>query len=178
MSLQQDIDKAIATLNKLPRVVADNRKRISEEGARVIVSALGLAAPRSEKTHYRYATDKVNKSMRAPKGMGNKVATYEPGNLENSIRMLNLSKVKTGTYVGARLAKGNTTGTFGTSRFDGYYAGMVVGGTRHSAPNDFWWPAVEKATPAALGIMLRQWIRLIEEYGLNNQVDSNQLSLF
>ena len=57
---------------------------------------------------------------------GKKVATYTPGNLQRSIKILSHMKDKKNKYVGVeRQPKGGAKGTFAGNRTDGYYAHMV-----------------------------------------------------
>jgi hypothetical protein len=173
MTLDQEVQAAIATLNKLPKVVMENRKPISALGGAYMASAIEAATPRGNKVHFRYSTAKGNKSMRAPKGMGTIVATYQPGNLQNSLQVLKLNRAKTSTYVGARLAKGKAAGTFGAGiRTDGYYAHMVDGGTVNMSGRHYFVPARDRATPTVLSIMLRQWERLIDKFGLEHSIST------
>jgi hypothetical protein len=142
-------------------VIADNRKAINDAGGSFMAEAIAQATPRGERVHYRYNTAKVNRGMRAPKGMGTVVATYQPGNLQKSMQVLKLNRAKTKTYVGARLAKGKATGNFGAgARTDGFYAHMVDGGTKHTSAQNYYRPAVLRATPTVLNILLKKWQRL------------------
>ena len=159
--MEQEVQTAIDKLQKFGKVVAENRKSINDGGGAIMADALQQATPRGSKTHYRYNTAKVNRAIRAPKGMGNIVATYSPGNLKKSMQVLKLNRAKTKTYVGARLAKGKATGKFGAgARTDGFYAHMVDGGTKHMDARNYYRPAVERATPTVLAFLIRKWTRL------------------
>ena len=161
MTLDQEVQFAIAQLQKFGKVIAENRKKINDVGGEFMASAIAQATPRGPSMHYRYNTSKANKGMRAPKGMGTVVASYSPGNLKGSMQVLKLNRSKTKTYVGARLAKGKASGNFGPAgRSDGYYAHMVDGGTKNSDAQNYYRPAVTRATPTVLNILLQKWKRL------------------
>lgn len=166
------IEDAVASLRKFGSVVADNRQRIAALGGAYAASAAESAAPRSSAPHYRYSTAKVNRNIRAPKGMGNKVATYYPGNLGNSIRVLKFPRAKSKVYVGARLAKGqNPSGVFGRgARADGYYLHMVEEGTKNYKGRDFFVNAIKRASPRIYSIMLREWEKLTARFEQQNRV--------
>lgn len=172
MALEAEIDTAIKTLGKYPRLVIDNRQRIAAKGGDYAASAAKTAAPRSLKPHYRYSTPKLNKGTRAPKGMGVKVATYNPGNLGASIRVLKFSRAKSKVFVGAKLAKGaSPQGIFGPGgRSDGYYLHMVEQGTKNASARPFFLRAIEAAKPGAYSIMLSEWRKLSARFEQQNAV--------
>ena len=60
---------------------------------------------------------------------GNHVATYYPGNLKRSIRVLPLRKAKFSVHIGAFMPKRNSRGDFRGNRVDGWYAHFVERGT-------------------------------------------------
>lgn len=165
MTIEVNIESAVKTLRGYGNVVAENRQRIAALGGAYAASAAESAAPRSPKPHYRYSTPKVNRKIRAPKGMGKIVATYMPGNLGNSIRVLKFPKAKSKVYVGARLQKGSPSGTFGTgARADGYYLHMVEKRTKYHDGNPFFLSAIERAAPRVHSIMLGEWVKLTNKY--------------
>ena len=94
MTMEQEIEAAAWTFQKFGQVVGNDVKRVCALGAAYFASAAESAAPQGSKPHKRYSTAKANKAIRAPKGMGNVVATYMPGNLARSIRVLDLKKTK------------------------------------------------------------------------------------
>ena len=162
MSLQADIDRAVATLGRMSKEVADNRQRIAAKGGTYMTGIIRPAAPVSARPHYRYATPKLLRGLRAPKGMGVKVATYLPGNLAKSARVLKFRRAKSKVFVGARVAKGNASGVFGQgARVDGYYLAMVESGPNR---NPFWRAAVASAENGTLSVMLREWQKLVIQY--------------
>lgn len=171
MSLDQDIAAAIVKLKKCGTMFADNRQRVAALGGVYMATAAESGAPKSSKVHKRYSTAKVNKKMRAPKGMGTVVATYHPGNLAQSMQVLKFSRAKTKVYVGSKLAKGGARGTFGLgSRTDGYYLGMVTDGTKHSSPNRFFAQAVNKSSGTVLRIMINEFTRLVKQFEAENRI--------
>lgn len=168
MSLEADIDVAIKALYKYGADVAKNRQRIAALGGAYVAAYAEAAAPRSAKIHKRYSTPKLNKGIRAPKGAGRVAATYYPGNLARSIQVLRFSRAKSKVFVGAKLAKGQATGTFGRgTRTDGYYLHMVEKGTKNAASNPFFLSAVERSKGRALQIMLAQWEKLTRQHNAN-----------
>lgn len=89
----------------------------------------------------RYSTPKLTGKLKAPKGMGNVVATYAPGNLKRSIRKIALRQLVKAILIGPKKQKKNTKGNFAGNRVDGYYANMVEGGTKYADPQPFLEPA-------------------------------------
>lgn len=171
MALEAEIDAAVKVLYKYGSTVKDNRQRIAGLGGAYMASATEAATPRGTKVHYRYATAKVVRGIRAPKGMGKKVATYYPGNLAASSQVLRFRRAKTKVYVGAKLAKGRASGSFGRGvRTDGYYLGMVESGTKNMVGRKFWTNAVTSATPRTLAIMLNEWGKLTDKFNAQNAV--------
>lgn len=165
MALEAEIDAAVKVLYKYGSTVKDNRQRIAGLGGAYMASATEAATPRGTKVHYRYATAKVVRGIRAPKGMGKKVATYYPGNLGNSIRVLTFSRAKSKVYVGAKLAKGSSPrGNFGVGKFDGYYLHIV------EQRSPFFLNAIRRATPTVNAIMISQWKKLTNKFNAQNAV--------
>lgn len=171
MSLQSEIDVAVKKLYRFGDTVAKNRQRIASLGGSYFAAAAEAAAPRSKRPHRRYNTSKVTKSIRAPKGSGNVVATYLPGNLAASFKVLKFRRAASKVYVGARLAKGQASGIFGPGRRqDGYYMHMVEMGTRQSAARPFFRSAWQRAEPRVLSIMLEQWRRVGAQFEQQNKI--------
>ena len=171
MTMEQEIEAAARTFQKLGQVVGNDVKRVCALGAYYFASAAESAAPKGSKPHKRYSTAKVNKAIRAPKGMGNVVATYMPGNLARSIRVLDLKKAKNAAFVGAKLHKGPLTGTFSGTRADGYYMHMVEGGTKHwPEGKPFFVAAWNRAKPRVTAIMVNEFERTITRYIAQNTV--------
>lgn len=130
MTIEQEIEKIIYDFRHLGELMNAQVKKAVTEAGNYFAVATEVSAPVGAKAHKRYSTTKVNRSVRAPKGMGKVVATYMPGNLARSIRVLDLKKTKNAVYVGAKL-KGPKTGTFQGQKADGYYMHMVERGTKN-----------------------------------------------
>lgn len=123
-------------LEKLRAAITDKklRRRITRKAAKPIIDHARLNAPQLKQgtETYRYNTPKLIGRIRAPKGLGVKVATYQKGNLAGSIRALSLRRAVR-TVIGPFVRKrGNPKGTFGPGarRFDAYYAQMVFGSAK------------------------------------------------
>jgi HK97 gp10 family phage protein len=150
-SLYTDIQKLVKTLDKYAALIGEERKKFLEYAAVPIVNAAQSRAPQGIKVHYRYNTAKVNKKIRAPKGMGQIAAKYLPGNLKKSIGVLRLRKTQN-VYVGPKMAKGQKSGTFGGARTDAYYAAWIeYGAAGHRAQ-----PFMRPALPAARGAVIKR----------------------
>jgi len=164
MTLEEEVQQVIKRLRKMPAVLAKERPRINALAGAYMASTLEAAAPRGKRIHKRYSTAKVNKRMRAPKGMGTVVATYYPGNLAMSEQVLKLNRAKAFVYVGAKLAKGSgSKGTFGIGkRADGYYLAMVHKRT------PFVPQAVERSKNRIYKLMIDEYLRVIEKYKIEN----------
>lgn len=111
----------------------ENRRRIANAAAPLVVAAIQGETPISERKHFRYRTPKLIGRLRAPKGFGKVVASYAPGNLQKSV--INLadrrSKYKKigNVIIGpiySRTSKGENIGS-SKRNADGYYAHMVLG---------------------------------------------------
>ena len=170
MTMEQEIEAAARTFRRFGDVMGKDVKRVTALGAAYFASAAESAAPTGAKAHKRYSTAKVNKSMRAPKGMGNVVATYMPGNLARSIRVLDLKKAKNASFVGAKLQKGASTGNFAGSRTDGYYMHMVERGTKNWGGKPFFLASWERSKPRVTAIMVREFERTIEKFKSENDL--------
>lgn len=171
MTTQEEINKAVRTLYKFGDVVAKNRQRIAALGGNYFAAAAEAAAPRSKRPHRRYNTAKVAKSIRAPKGAGAVVATYMPGNLGASVKVLKFRQAQSKVYVGAKLSKGKAAGVFGPGRKqDGYYMHWVEFGTVRSKATPFFRAAWQRAQPRVFSIMLDQWRRLGFQFEQQNKI--------
>jgi HK97 gp10 family phage protein len=149
---QRELTHLIKQLRKVSDTAKKQSQKAFKEAAGPLVSAIKARAPQSEKSHHRYNTSKLSKSIRAPKGMGNIVATYQPGNLGRSFKTLTFRR-SAAVFVGAKLAKGNNKGTFAGARTDGYYAHWVeYGAPGQNVPAS---PFVRPAVDAAGDLVLR-----------------------
>ncbi len=170
MTMEQEIEAAARTFQKFGQVMQGEVKRVTALGGYYFASAAEAAAPTGTKIHKRYSTAKVSKSMRAPKGSGNVVATYLPGNLKRSIRVLDLKRTKNATIVGAKLNKGAVSGTFSGMRADGYYMHMVEKGTKNWSGKPFFLASWERAKPRVTAIMVKEFERVITKFESENAV--------
>lgn len=157
-----EIAQAVKQLDSVAKKCYKERTQILRGAASELSKALKAAAPVSSKPHKRYATKKLSKKYRAPRGYGNVVALYMPGNLKRSIRSLRFPKAKTKFFVGAFLS-GNPRGTFVGRRTDGYYLHMVEGGTRTAAAKPFWLRTVYAMSPAIRKKILESFKIIIED---------------
>lgn len=158
-SLEMEISRAIAKLKSVS-VELDKpevRERVLRPAAEILQKAAQAKAPRASKVVNRYSTSKFSKRIRAPRGKGHIVASYEPGNLKLAMQILKFKRSKA-LFVGAKVMKRNPNGTFGKGkRADGWYAHFIEFGTKHSAPSPFMRPAAMSSAKA---------VRLRIKYGL------------
>lgn len=152
--LQRDLNKVINNLKTLEPFIRRSGKEDLREAAKILATAVAIRTPIGAKPHKRYPT---RKGRKAAKGSGNVLATYRPGNLRKSIRVLNFRR-SSAAFVGAKLGKNP----------DGYYAHMVERGTTTYEGRHFF----EKAVAAVGGATLNKAIQLlskrIQSYGVNN----------
>lgn len=125
--LQSEINDLIRKLQKLEPHVKKGAQDDLARAAEILVGAIKRNTPIGSTPHSRYSTAKVSKSIRAPKGMGNVVATYQPGNLQRSFRVLKFRRSEA-VFVGPKL---------NLKRADGYYAHWVEFGTKHQKGQKF-----------------------------------------
>lgn len=135
-------EEAIAAFKALGADMRKARQDILKGAAKPLVSAGKSAAPRSNAPHSRYNTSKATKRIKAPRGMGKKVATYYPGNLSRSMRLMQFARAKSKVFVGARLSR-NPTGAFKGSRVDGWYMHFIENGTSQMSARRWWQPTAE-----------------------------------
>lgn len=115
------------------------------KGAAILRDAMQRMAPRARKPVHRYKNGKI-------------VATYMPGNLQRSIKVLTHMKDKRNVYVGVeRQPAGSGGGVFTGSKTDGWYAHFVEYGPRKKP---FIRPAVAVAGEDALK-EIRNYVQLI-----------------
>lgn len=167
--LQREINDLIRKLQGLSKEVKKDSQDAFQEAAGPLVSAIKARAPQSEKPHYRYGTAKIAGGIRAPKGSGQIVATYMPGNLQRSFKTLKFRR-SAAVFIGPNLAKGNKTGLFAGARTDAYYAHMVEFGTATTPPQPFVRPAVAAAGGITLRLATELLKRKIESYARANAV--------
>lgn len=168
-TIEQEINEAVATLMKCGKMFYENRQRVAALGGAYFSSAAEAAAPKSEKEHYRYSTPKLTKKLRAPKGMGVRVASYTPGNLSRSINVLKFRQAKSKVFVGAKLAR-TATGKFGGMRTDGYYMHFTEKGTKNQRAQGWFMSTWQASKPRVLSIMTKELERLTKQFEQQNRV--------
>lgn len=160
--------KEIEVLKKKLYQVSNTAKKQSQaafrKAAAPLITAIQNGAPQSDREHYRYSTPKIAGNLRAPNGEGRIVATYTPGNLKRSIKTLIFRK-SAAVFVGPKVDKRGSGGTFSGARTDGYYAHWVEFGAPEAKikPSPFVRPAAEAAGPTTLRIATQELKREIEK---------------
>lgn len=169
INLNKEFNQLAKLFESLPAAIdAQTRKQILTESAEPLVEAAKQHAPRSDKTHYMYSgADKLTKGMRAPKGMGKKVARFDPGNLSESIGVLNHGPFRKSpnVYVGPRYpGKGGKVGRAKVAP----YAHMVEFGTSKMKAKPYMRPAFE---------MTKNLVFLIIQSKLKERVDNWEMKI-
>lgn len=152
--LQADLNRVLAQLKKVEPFIRRSGKEDLREAAKILSTAVAIRTPVGTVTHKRYAR---RKGKKAGKGGGNVLATYKPGNLRKSIRVLNFRR-SSAAFVGAKLGKTP----------DGYYAHMVERGTTTQPAQEFFKKAIASAGNATLNKAIQLLSRRIQSYGVNN----------
>ena len=160
VQLQGEINALIRKLQGLAPAIKKVAQSDLAEASGILVSAVQGRAPVGDKPHNRYRTAKVIKGIRAPKGSGNIVATYQPGNLKRSFKTLKFRRSEA-VFVGPKV---------GGNAADGYYAHMVEFGTIHQRAQNFVQAAVQAAGSQTLSFAAELLARRIEYYGRQNAV--------
>jgi hypothetical protein len=125
MALNNEINELVKRLRLVSETSKRQTSRILGKNAKPITDALFVAAPHGKKTHKRYRKAGLNKSIRTPRGKGQVVAIYKPGNLATSFKLFRFKGAKYSIQVGAKFQK-NPSGTFGPGgRQDAYYTHIV-----------------------------------------------------
>jgi|18_taG_2_1085343.scaffolds.fasta_scaffold05869_5 HK97 gp10 family phage protein len=170
-TLEQEVKEAIKKLQLLPKEFSKKTKRkMLRKAAKPLINAARNNIGDSNEPHYRYKTSKASNKLRAPKGKGNVVAVYHPGNLRKSIKALTFRK-SSDIFVGPRVAKRGSGGHYGKgSRVDGYYAAMVEFGTRNTAGQAYMRRAVPAATQAVQKKIISETKIIIENFKNKNKV--------
>lgn len=124
-------------------------KKAFRKGSKPFVNAAKAKAPAARRDVHRYSTAKMSSARRAPKGMGAIRATYTPGNLGRSMRVLPMRRLKRSVLIGPRRMR-RPGGVFAGRRVDGWYAHFVEFGTKHSRKRPFVQPAWEGSKAAVM----------------------------
>jgi len=163
--LARQITNVIAGLGKMSEEVQKQTIRVMSKAAGPLIEEIQFRAPVSDEPHFRYQTNKLSSGIRAPKGYGNVVATYMPGNLERSFSVLRFRRSKSAVYVGARLNKSGSTGTFSGQRTDGYYAAWQEYGAPAAGipPRPFIGPSVDSTKNEIAQIAKIEFTKVIEK---------------
>lgn len=168
INTNRELAAEIERLKKKLYAISDNAKKESQnafkEAAPVLISAIQARAPQSDAPHVRYNSPKLTGKLRAPNGLGKIVATYMPGNLKRSFKTL-VFRRSASIYVGPKLDKQGSGGTFSGARADGYYAHWQEFGAPEAGitPQPFVRPAVSAAGPTTLRIATVLLKRVIEK---------------
>lgn len=158
--LQIELNTLIRKLDGLADMTRRERNGILSEAAGPLQAAIAGRAPVGDAPHYRYSTPKLNNRLKAPKGMGNIVATYTPGNLRSSVQILKFRRSKA-VFVGPKVQRSAKTP-------DGYYAHMVNAGTIHQGAQRFVEAGVAAAGDVAQRMAINLMKRKIEVYATQN----------
>lgn len=125
MALNNEVNELIKRLRMVSQTSKRQTSRILGKNAKPIADALFAAAPHGKKVHKRYKKAGLNKSIRTPRGKGQVVAIYKPGNLATSFKLFRFKGAKYSIQVGAKFQK-NPTGTFGPGgKQDAYYTHII-----------------------------------------------------
>jgi HK97 gp10 family phage protein len=157
--LQSELNALIRDLQGVSDTARRDTNRVLTEAAGPLRAAIQGRAPVSLSPHKRYNTPKILGKLRAPKGSGRVVATYQPGNLGKSFSILNFRRAKNAKFIGPRLDKSG-----GGRTPDGYYAHMVEFGTVNQSGQHFVEQAVSAVGPATLRFASELMRRAIDQY--------------
>lgn len=130
--MQAEIGVLVAKLEAIGDHGRKAAKAAFKDAGSILIAAIQGRAPVSDRPHYRYASS----GRRAAPGKGKRVATYAPGNLRRSFKILPLRRTQA-VFIGPKVAKGSASGTFVGARTDAFYAAMVEFGTRRMAGRYF-----------------------------------------
>lgn len=143
-----DIGQIVQNLQRYANSLGRNLDKFLDYAAVPVREIAQSRAPVGSRPHKRY--EKVRSDgRRAGKGSGRVVATYNPGNLRGSVRTLRFRRAVNTVFVGPKVAKGGSKGTFGPRRPDAYYAHMVERGTVNTPAKPFMLPAAQQGLPLA-----------------------------
>ncbi len=159
-SIQIDIRNAIKALNKIPKEITKERKKILIKAAKPLKAQAKKNIKKSTQPHHRYKTSKASGKIRTPKGSGQIAATYYPGNLRRSIKTMSFRRSKSAVFVGPKVKKGSAaTGVFKGNKVDGYYAAMVERGTINQPAQNY----MRNAAQATEGRVIKEIANSVKE---------------
>lgn len=162
--LQSELNNLIRRLDGLSEVPRRERDRVLTEAAGPLRAAIAGRAPVSDAPHSRYSTPKISNRLRAPKGSGVIVATYQPGNLQKSVSTLRFRRSKA-VFIGPKIDKSG-----GGRMPDGYYAHMVNFGTQYQAAQRFVEAGVNVAGNTSLRLATELMKQKINTYATQNNL--------
>lgn len=125
-AIRKRVSNALSLVTNL-----DERRKITDEAGFIIASKAQSIAPKSSKAHYRYIG--VRKGKRRKRNTAGKSRIkYNPGNLRQSIDVLEKLKKSKITYVGPDIARVVRQKEYGPpkSQSDAYYAQMIYGSAK------------------------------------------------
>lgn len=154
-----EINKLISVLRGMGRDLNSRIKDDLKDSAKLVVSAIKGRTPVGTKIHKRYVRLSAGRK-KAAKGQGRVIATYRPGNLKRSFRILGLRRAKNALFVGP-LLRGKVT--------DGYYAHHVNNGVTFKNGKTiqgkrFVEQAVSTISPVAVRLIIRNLNDRITSY--------------
>jgi HK97 gp10 family phage protein len=151
VSLKIEVTGIAEALKKVQEVEDLLKKKIIREAARKasrpLIDSAKAKAPRSKKKHHRYRDGKI-------------VATYEPGNLAESIAFFKPKKqINYNTLIYAvapRMGSGR--------KFDGWYAHFIEYGTADQEAQAFMRPAFEETKGVINATMSDEILNAVEKF--------------
>ena len=162
-AMKREIEKAVKKMNGLLKEFdKKERQAILKPAAKIVQSAAKNNIPDSDDVHFRYSTAKLFNGVKAPKGSGNVITTYHPGNLRRSIKTLIFRK-SAAVFVGPKVSK-STGGEFKGARTDGYYAHWMEFGTVNFPGVGFMRRAAESTESGVIASITKEVTEKIKEY--------------
>lgn len=146
--LYRDIEDIVKTLDAITKGFdRKTLKVVMDRAAQPMLATARQLAPKSRAPHSMYNTPKLANKLRAPKGMGVKSATFNPGNLKLAIEVLAHGPFRksSATYIGPRYP-------IGVKKNTAPYAHMVEFGTAKAKAQPFMRPAFESKKEMAYRI--------------------------
>jgi HK97 gp10 family phage protein len=138
-NIERDIEDIVRILDQITgRFDRKTLKMVMDRAAQPMLATARRLAPKHPKAHSMYNTPKLSNNLRAPKGMGVKSATFQPGNLSRAIQIMAHGPFKrsAATYIGPRYP-------IGTKKNVAPYAHMVEFGTAKQKAQPYMRPAFE-----------------------------------
>jgi len=161
--LQTELNALIKSLQGVSDAAKKDADRVLTEAAGPLRSVVQGKAPQSDRPHSRYSTPKAAGKLRAPKGSGRIVATYQPGNLKQSFSILAFRRARFAKFIGPKLDKSRKG-----RQPDGYYAHNVEFGTVKQSAQHFVQAAVDAAGDTTLRFAAELMKRTIDRYAVRN----------